>query len=153
MKNFVKALDRNGLAFSFMCNSQSLVRRISRPLCSLSHRFRYPEFDLALGDNDKEAWNALQHGATGFLGNVQPSTSESLLRIEQLLTRSLAATCHSTHFLHSHMNSFRVKCDAVRDEHGRPSHKAQGPREKAPRLIEVTEEDWNKRSYWRKKII
>jgi len=66
-------------SLSCVNNTQGLVHRRLRRLYSLAHRFRYPQFDLALSDNDKEAWNTLRQGANGFLGNVQAISLRKLM--------------------------------------------------------------------------
>jgi len=63
MKNFMKAVDRIGSEFSFLHEKfprLSLEKVmagvfIGFQICQL---FRDPQFDLALGDDEKAAWNA-----------------------------------------------------------------------------------------------
>ena len=43
--------------------------------------FRFPQFDVALSDDEKATWNAFRIVATGFLGNEKPSNSGSLWKI------------------------------------------------------------------------
>jgi hypothetical protein len=97
---FVQALQRHVPEFSFSCEKfQSLsVEKIKGSVFfgpQTRQLFRFPQFDLALSDDEKAAWNALPIVATGFLGNEKPSNSGSLWKILQLLTRRSAAACHS----------------------------------------------------------
>jgi hypothetical protein len=78
MKNFVKALDRNGPAFSFLCEK---FPRLSTEICE---HFRDPQFDLVLSDDEKAAWNSSRHVATGFLGDVKTVKFPKL--VEDLIT-------------------------------------------------------------------
>jgi hypothetical protein len=75
MKNFVKASDRNRPAFLFLCET---FPRLSTEIKArvfigpqIRQLFRDPQFDLILSDDEKAAWNAFRHVATGFLGNVK----------------------------------------------------------------------------------
>jgi hypothetical protein len=86
MKNFVEVLDRNGPAFSSLCEkfTKLSAEKIKAGVFigpQIHPLFRDAQFDLVLCDNEKAAWNAFRHVATGFLGNVKLSTSESLWRI------------------------------------------------------------------------
>jgi hypothetical protein len=60
MKNFVKALERNGPAFSFLCEKfprLSTAKIKAAVLIDLQIRqlFRDPQFDLVLSDDEKAA--------------------------------------------------------------------------------------------------
>jgi hypothetical protein len=43
--------------------------------------FRFPQFDIALSDDEKTAWNFFRNVATGFLGNEKPSNLGSLWEV------------------------------------------------------------------------
>ena len=81
MKNSVKTLDRNGTAFSFMCEKfpRHSVEKIKAgvfigpQICQL---FRDLLSDVASNDDEKAARNAFRHVATGFLGNVKTVTHQ-----------------------------------------------------------------------------
>jgi len=81
MKNSVKTLDRNGTAFSFMCekfprHSVEKIKAgvfIGRQICQL---FRDLQSDLAPSDDEKAPRNAFGHVATGFLRNVKAVTCQ-----------------------------------------------------------------------------
>ena len=76
MKNFVKVPDRNGPAFSILCEK---FPRLSTETIKagvfigpqIRQLFTDLQFDLALSDDEKAAFNAFRHVATGFLGNVK----------------------------------------------------------------------------------
>lgn len=75
----MKAPDRNGPAFSFLCEkSQSLsVEKIKAGVFTgpqIRQLFRDPQFDLALSVDEKAVWNTFRHVATGFQVNVKPAT-------------------------------------------------------------------------------
>lgn len=67
-KNSTKTLDRNSLAFSFLCEkyprpSRKIKVFIDPQICQL---IKDSKLDLALSDDEKSAWNALRHVVIGF---------------------------------------------------------------------------------------
>lgn len=82
----MKAPDRNGPAFSFLCEKfQSLsAEKIKAGVFSgaqIRQLFRGPQFDLALSVDEKAVWNTFRHIATGFQVNVKPATFWTLVEI------------------------------------------------------------------------
>lgn len=70
MKNSTRTLDRNGLAFLFLCKKFPRLSRkikvgifIDPHICWL---IKDPKLDLALSDDEKSARNASRHAAIGF---------------------------------------------------------------------------------------
>jgi hypothetical protein len=62
--------------------------------------FRDPHFYLVLSDDEKAAWNAFRHAATGFLGNLKAINVGKL--VENLITSYEKLGCNvslKTHFL------------------------------------------------------
>jgi hypothetical protein len=79
----VKRLDRNGPAFSFLCEkfprlSAEKIKAGVFIVNQIRQLFRDPQLDSVLSDEEKATWNAFRHVATGFLGKVNSSTSGSL---------------------------------------------------------------------------
>ena len=128
MKNFVKALDRNGPAFSFLYEKfpRFSMEKIKAGVffgLQIRQLFRDTHFYLVLSDDEKAAWNAFRHAATGFLGNVKAVNVGKL--VENLITSYEKLGCNvslKTHFLQSHLDSFPANCGAVSDEHGERFH-------------------------------
>ena len=63
MKNFVKAVDRNSSAFSFLYEKfpRLSIEKIMAGIfigLQICQLFRDPQFDFALSDDEKAAWNA-----------------------------------------------------------------------------------------------
>jgi hypothetical protein len=76
MKNFVKALNRNGPEFSFLCEefprlSTEKIKMVVFKGPEIRQLFRDAQFDLVLSDDEKVAGNVFRHVATGCLGNVK----------------------------------------------------------------------------------
>jgi hypothetical protein len=93
MKNSTKTLERNGPAFSFLCEKFPRLSRkikvgifIDPQICRL---IKDPKLDLALSDDEKPC-DMLQ---LVFDEMWKPSPSGISWRILLLLRRSLAATC------------------------------------------------------------
>jgi hypothetical protein len=97
MKYFMKALDRNGPAFSFLCEKfpRLSTEKIKAGVFigpQISQLSRDPQFDLILSDDQKAAWNAFTHVATGFLGNVKAINFGNL--VENLVTSYEKLSCN-----------------------------------------------------------
>jgi hypothetical protein len=76
MKNLLKALDRNGPAFSLLCEKfpRLSTEKIKTGVfigTQIRQLFRNPPCDLVLSDDEKAGWNAFPNVATGFLGNLK----------------------------------------------------------------------------------
>ena len=128
MKNFVKALHKNGAAF----------QHLSTVFPSLSAAklkegiFVGPQIREVLKDTDFEdlynlkelrAWEAFKSVYSGLLGNTlvpdYQACIENLLKsYEDMGYRMLL----KIHFLHSHLNFFPPNLGAVSDEHGERFH-------------------------------
>jgi hypothetical protein len=76
LRNFVKVPYRNGPEFS---NLREKFPRLSTETIragvfiglQVRQLFTDLQFNLTLSDDEKAAWNAFRHVATGFLGNVK----------------------------------------------------------------------------------
>jgi hypothetical protein len=82
-----------------------------------SVRFRYPQLDLLLSDDEKAAWNAFRYVVTGFLGNVNAVNFRKL--VVDIITSYEKLGCNMSlkkQFLHSHSDSFSVNCGAFGKE-------------------------------------
>jgi hypothetical protein len=107
VKNFVKALERNGPAFLFLFeNFPSVTTEKMKTGAFIGIQIRLlsrdPQFDLFLSDDHKAAWNAFRHVATAFLGNVKAINSKRLL--EDFITCNEKLGCNMSlkmHFLRS----------------------------------------------------
>jgi hypothetical protein len=119
MKNFMMALDRNGPAFSFLCEKFPRLSMEEIKAGVFIGPQIYQLFRDPLVQNDENAaWNTFRHVATGFLGNVQTVTFRML--VEDLITSYKKLGCNMSlkmHFLLSHLDSFPVNCGAVSDKH------------------------------------
>lgn len=128
MKNFTKALDKEGEAFKYI---QSKFPGISEAKLKegifvgpdIKNLMQDSEFDGRLDGTEKRAWEALKQVCNGFLGcrkseNYKANVKELLDAYEALGARMSL----KIHFLHSHLNFFPENLGAVSDEHGERFH-------------------------------
>jgi hypothetical protein len=125
MKYFVKVSYRNGPAFPFLCEKfPRLSTETTETIYAgvfigpqIRQLFTDLQFDLALSDDEKAAWNAFRHVATSFLGNVKAANFRK--HVEDLITSYEKLGCNMSlnmHFRHSRLVSFPVGCGAVSEE-------------------------------------
>lgn len=128
MKNFVKAMDKEGRAFSYLKQkfpriSDAKIKEGIFVGPQIKNLFKDIEFDNILEGNEKAAWNAFKIVATHFLGNKRAENYRDL--VGNLLSCYQKLGCNMSlkvHFLHSHLDYFPENCGAVSDEHGERFH-------------------------------
>ena len=128
MKNFVKALHKNGAAFQ---NLSTVFPGLSAAKLK-EGIFVGPQIREVLKDNDFEellnlkelrAWEAFKSVCCGFLRNTRVPDYQAW--IEKLLKSYEDMGCRMSlkiYFLHSHLNFFPSNLGAVSDEHGERFH-------------------------------
>lgn len=147
IKNFVKAMDRNGSGFTYLREKFPKVSdaKIKEGI------FVGPQIRELLKDNifeeklsllEKSAWKSFKNVAQNFLGNHKASNYKDL--IGELLSTYQALGCNMSlkiHFLHSHLDFFPENLGAVSDEHGERFHQDISSMEKryqgkwSPRML------------------
>ena len=129
MKNFVKALDRDGPGFQYL---KSKFPRISEAKIKegifvgpqIHELMTDAQFDAVLTGVEKEAWDAFKDVVRNFLGNRRASNCAEL--VTKLLVAYRDLHCNMSlkiHFLDSHLDFFPKHLGAVSDEHGERFHK------------------------------
>jgi len=128
MKNFVKALDRNGPAFQYL---RSKFPRVSEAKIK-EGIFNGPDirelmsdrrFGAVLQGAEKVAWDAFKDVVNNFLGNHRAPDYEQ--RVSNLLCAYRDQQCNMSlkiHFLDSHLDFFPENLGSVSDEHGERFH-------------------------------
>jgi len=128
MKNYVKAMDRNCVAFlhlrlKFLLLSDAKIRE---------GVFTYPDLHSLLCDevfegiitgDEQRAWHAFREMVTSFLGNRRADNYKDL--VEELLSSYQKLGCNMSvkiHFLSSHLGFFPENCGSMSDEHGERFH-------------------------------
>ena len=128
MKNFVKALHKNGAAFQHL---STVVPGLSAAKLK-EGIFVGPQIREVLKDTDFEellnlkelrAWEAFKSVCSGFLGNTRIPDYQAC--IEKLLKSYEDMGCRMSlkiNFLHFYINFFPPNLGAVSDEHGERFH-------------------------------
>ena len=128
MKNFMKALHKNGAAFQHLSTvfSGLSAAKLKEGI------FVGPQIWEVLKDTDFEellnlkklrAWEAFKSVCSGYLGNTRVPDYQAC--IEKLLKSYEDMGCRMSlkiHFLHSHLNFFPPNLGTVSDEHGERFH-------------------------------
>lgn len=128
MKNFVKAMDRDGQAFKYLRDkfprmSDAKVKEGVFVGPQIRDIFRDEQFDRLITGDEQCAWNAFRLVANNFLGNTKADNYKEI--VEDLLVAYQKLGCNMSlkiHFLHSHLDFFPENCGAVSDEHGERFH-------------------------------
>ena len=126
MKNFVKTMNKEGLAFylrkKFLRISDA---KIKGNFCWSTDQgaFQGQGFNNILEGDEQCAWESFKMVATHFLGNDRAENYREL--VGNLLSCYQKLGCNMSlkiHFLHSHLDYFPENCGAVSDEHGERFH-------------------------------
>lgn len=128
MKNFVKAMDRDGQAFKYLRDkfprmSDAKVKEGVFVGPQIRDIFRDEQFDRLITGDEQCAWNAFRLVANNFLGNTKADNYKEI--VEDLLVAYQKLGCNMSlkiHFLHSHLDFFPENCGAVSGEHGERFH-------------------------------
>ena len=78
MKNFVKALDVKGPAFTYLCGKfpRFTFDKVKAAVFICPHikqLFKDKQFEAVLSDREKGAWQSFEKVSNGFLGNFKPA--------------------------------------------------------------------------------
>lgn len=128
MKNFVKALNRDGPAFQYLRQkfprlSESKVKEGIFVGPQIRNILKDEQFDNTLTDIEKNAWNDFRLVVTNFLGNQKADNYVTLVKNMLLSYQKMGCNMSlKMHFLHSHLDFFPENCGAVSDEHGERFH-------------------------------
>ena len=122
MKNFVKAMKKDGSRFLYLCSkfptlSEAKLREGIFVGPDIRKLLNDPAFDASLNRLEMCAWEAFKAVVTNFLGNRKSNDYESL--VEELLKAYEKLGCRMSlkiHFLHGHLSFFPSNLGAVSDE-------------------------------------
>lgn len=136
IKNFVKALNREGNAFLYL---RRKFARISEAKLKegmfvgpqIRELFKDENFETTLSRTENRAWTAFKNVCSNFLGNRKSENYKDL--VEELIQSYKTLGCNMSlklHFLHSHLEFFPDNLGAVSDEHGERFHQQIAQMEK-----------------------
>jgi len=128
MKQFVKALDREGDCFKYLGEKFSGLPEaklkegvfVGPDICRL---MKDKAFESKMQDNEKEAWNAFRDVVLKFLGNQKDPNFKRIVR--KMLTKFKDLGCSMSlkvHFLASHLDYYPENLGAVSEEQGERFH-------------------------------
>ena len=128
MKNFVKALHKNGAAFQHLSTvfpglSAAKLKEGIFVGPQIREVLKDIDFEELLNLKELRAWEAFKSVCSGFLGNTRVPDYQAC--IEKLLKSYEDMGCRmllKIHFLYSHLNFFPLNLGAVSDEHGERFH-------------------------------
>ena len=128
MKNFVKALHKNGAAFQHLSTvfpglSAAKFKEGIFVGPQIREVLKDTDFEEHLNLKELRAWEVFKSVCCGFLGNTRVTDYPAC--IEKLLKSYVDMGCRMSlkiHFLNSHLNFFPPNLGAVSDEHGERFH-------------------------------
>lgn len=128
MKNFVKAMNKEGKGFKYLTEKFSYVSdaKINEGIFvgpQIREVVKDSHFDELLNDVELRAWTALKAVIKNFLGNNMAPNYVELVQI--MLDAFHQMKCNMSlkvHFLHSHLDFFPSNLGDVSDEHGERFH-------------------------------
>jgi len=120
-KNFVKALDVNGLAFTYLCGKfpRLTFEKVKTGVFigpQIRQLFKNHQYEAVLSDKEKAAWQYFEKFLNGFLGNFKAANFRGL--VQYLVDLYIQLECNMSlkmHFLFSHLNFFPLICGGVSD--------------------------------------
>jgi hypothetical protein len=128
MKNFVKAVDKNGTGFMYLKHklprlSDAKIKEGIFVDPQIRELIKDEQFEEQLDEMGKAAWQTLNNVTISFLGNHKAENYHEI--VSDLLTAYKAYGCNMSlkvHFLDSHLDFFPENLDAVSDEHRERFH-------------------------------
>ena len=128
MKNFVKAMNKDGKGFKYLTEKFSYVSdaKINEGIFvgpQIRELVKDSHFDELLDDVELRTWTALKAVIENFLGNSIALNYVEL--VQTLLDAFHHMKCNMSlkvHFLHSHLDFFPPNLGDVSDEHGERFH-------------------------------
>jgi len=128
MKNFVKALDVKGPAFTYLCGKfpRLTFKKVKAGVFigpQIRQLFKDQQFEVVLSDKEKAAWQSFEKVSNGLLGNFKAADFREL--VQDLMDSYKQLGCNISlkmHFLFSHLDFFPLNCGDVSNEHAERFH-------------------------------
>ena len=128
MKQFVRALTRDGTCFGYICRkfpglSMEKVKAGIFDGPQIRELMRDQGFQSSMNDIEESAWSSFCTVAENFLGNNRATNYVEL--VENMLTSFYTLGCNMSikvHYLHSHLDRFPECLGDVSDEQGERFH-------------------------------
>jgi hypothetical protein len=128
MKNFVKAMDKNGTGFMYLKHklprlSDAIIKEGTFVGPQIRELIKDEQFEEQLDEMGKAAWQTLKNVTISFWGNHKAENYHEI--VSDLLTAYKAYGCNMSlkvHFLDSHLDFFPENLGTVSDEHRERFH-------------------------------
>jgi hypothetical protein len=129
VKQFVKALDKKGRCFGYLCSrfpgvSDEKLKAGVFDGPQIRILMRDPQFLNEMTRDESKAWKAFAAVVSNFLGSIKAENYKQL--VDTLLSTFKKLGCNMSvkvHFLHSHIDYFPDNLGAVSEEQGERFHK------------------------------
>ena len=128
MKQFVKALNKEGECFKYLCTkfsrlSYDKVRAGIFDGTQIRHLLKDQEFISTMKREELQAWKAFSDVVKNFLGNIKFQNYKELVKTLLQAFRNLQCNMSvKAHFLHSHLDYFPENLGALSEEQGERFH-------------------------------
>lgn len=128
IKQFVKALNKEGNCFEYLCKtfpalSEAKLKEGIFVGPQIRSLMKDTEFENVMEDKEKHAWNAFKEVVHKFLGNYKDPNYVEI--VENMLEKFRILGCNMSikiHFLHSHLDYFPENLGDVSEEQGERFH-------------------------------
>jgi hypothetical protein len=128
MKQFVKALNKDGDCFKYICTafpglSDEKLKAGVFDGPDIRKLMKDPKFIYSMNDLEKRTWRSFVNVVKNFLGNNRAANYEEL--IEKMLEcyHEIGANMSiKVHYVHSHLDKFPDNCGDFSDEQGERFH-------------------------------
>lgn len=128
MKQFVKALNKEGECFEYICKSFPGIstEKLNQGVFSgpdIRKLIRDTDFANSMNRREIRAWTSFVDVAQNFLGNQRSENYEEIVKEMLESYHDIGANMSiKLHFLHSHLDKFPDNCGDVSDEQGERFH-------------------------------
>ncbi|GBM50564.1 hypothetical protein AVEN_266786-1 [Araneus ventricosus] len=128
MKQFVKALPKEGECFKYFCDqfpglSEAKLKEVVFVGPDIRKMMKDENFETKMETNERKAWESFKLVITSFLGNKKEPKYKSI--VEEIIKHFKMLGCSMSlkvHFLDSHLDYFPENLGAVREEQGEILH-------------------------------
>ncbi|GBL84988.1 hypothetical protein AVEN_42236-1 [Araneus ventricosus] len=128
MKQFVKALPKDGECSKYLCDqfpglSEAKLKEGVFVGPGIRKMMKDENFEIKMETNERKAWDSFKLGITSFFGNKKKYNYKSI--VEEMIKNFKILSCSmglNVHFLDSHLNYFTENLGAVSEEQGERFH-------------------------------
>ncbi|GBN41603.1 hypothetical protein AVEN_186598-1 [Araneus ventricosus] len=125
MKQFVKALPKEGACFKYLCDQFPglFEAKLKEDVFIGANKRKIMNFETKMETNERKVWESFKLVFTSFLGNKKDPNYKYI--VEEMIKNSKILGCSMSlkvHFLDSHLDYFPEDLGAVSEEQGEIFH-------------------------------